>query len=195
MTDVYATRRRSRVTCRRMRSDPVPCLASHRIMHRHVHRGLVSCARLLTPARRFGTTPVCLKKVAGRYKVSLRQDKPLTYEQANPPYQIAHQKSWNSWNTSNLLDGIRRSETATEDFFIRRFMAGTWHKLFLTELIIKRRGNLIVIGGIVLQNLHPRKMYFLIGYSEEILSYVLKCPIKLELQTITDRRDIVFKYI
>lgn len=158
----------------------------------------MSCLRpvpLVTAARCFGTTPVCLKKVAGRHRPSERQDKPLTYEQANPPYRIAHRKSWNSWNTSNLLDGIRRSETATEDFFIRRFMAGTWHRLFLTEVIIKRRGNMIVIGGIVLQSLHPRKMYFLIGYSEEILSYVLKCPVKLELQTVADRKDVVFKYI
>lgn len=160
---------------------------------------LLTAATLFPVASRltrgFGTTSQCLKKVAARYKVSLKGDKPLTYEMANPPHQIAHRKSWNSWNTSNLVDGIRRSETATDDFFIRRFMAGTWHRLFLSEIIIKRRGNLIVIGGIVLQNLHPRKMYFLIGYTEQLLSYVLKCPIKLELQSVADRKDVVFKYV
>lgn len=150
---------------------------------------------VLLTTRSFVTTGVCLKKVAGRFKVSVRGDKPLTYEQANPPHVIGHRKSWNSWNTSNLMDGIRRSETATEDFFIRRFMAGTWHKLFLSEVIIKRRGNLIVVGGIVIQNLLPRKMYFLIGYTEQLLSYVLKCPVKLELQTVSDRKDVVFKYV
>lgn len=155
----------------------------------------MSLSLSLTHVRAFGTTTACLKKVAARYKVTLRKDKPLTYEMANAPHQIAGRKSWNSWNTSNLLDGIRRSETTTEDFFIRRFMAGTWHRLFLSEVIIKRRGNMIIIGGIVLQALHPRKMYFLTGYSEEILSYVLKCPIKLELQTVADRKDVVYKYV
>ncbi|KAJ8960465.1 hypothetical protein NQ318_013749 [Aromia moschata] len=49
---------------------------------------------------------------------------------ANPPHQIAHRKSWNSWNTSNLQGGLRPSETAVEDQFIRKFMVGTWHRLF-----------------------------------------------------------------
>ena len=111
------------------------------------------------------------------------------------PYKIGHEKHWLSWNTSNLKNGLRKPEMAQEEIFIRKFMFGTWHKLFLTEIIIKRRGNVIFIGGIVLQALHPRKLYFLIGYTEEILSYVLKCPVKLELQTLADRKDIIFKYI
>ena len=146
-------------------------------------------------SRAFGTTSLCAKSVAGRYKVTQRMDRPLTYEQAFKPHQIGHCKAWNSWNTSNLLDGLRKSESATEDFLIRRFMDGTWHRLLLSEVIIKRRANLLVIGGLVLQSLHPRKMYFLIGYTEELLSYLLKCPVKLELQTVADRKDVVFKYI
>lgn len=135
------------------------------------------------------------RKQAGRFKVTIKHDKPLTYEQANPPYTIAHEKSWNTWNTSNLLDGLRKSETATEDLFIRKFLAGTWHRLFLSDTIIKRRGNLIVISGIVIRSLHPRKVYFLIGYTEEMLSQVLKCPVRIELQTIEDRKQMIFKYI
>ncbi|XP_013789675.1 28S ribosomal protein S24, mitochondrial-like [Limulus polyphemus] len=143
----------------------------------------------------FHTSAVCSKAQAGRYKVTKKRDRPLTYEQANKPHDIGHRKSWNSWNTSNLLDGLRPSETAIEDMFIRKFMSGTWHKLFLSEVIIKRRHNMIFIGGIVHQAIHARKMYFLLGYTEEILSYILKCPVKLELQTVSDRKDVVFKYI
>lgn len=44
------------------------------------------------------TSPACLKTQAGKYKITLKKDKPLTYEMANPPYQIAHRKAWNSWN-------------------------------------------------------------------------------------------------
>jgi small subunit ribosomal protein S24 len=143
----------------------------------------------------FHTTSLLEKKQAGRHRPSPKGDKPLTYEMANHPHTIAMRKSWNSWNTSILKDGVRLSETIMEDFTIRRFMAGTWHKLFLSDIIIKRRGNLICISGIVIQSLLPRKMYFLIGYTEEILSYLLKCPVKLELQTVSDRKDVVFRYI
>lgn len=82
-----------------------------------------------------------------------------------------------------------------EDFFIRKFMFGTWHRLFLSEVIIKRRHNLIVIAGIIVQNIQVRKLYFLIGYTEEMLSYIFKCPVKLELQSTPDKTDVVFKYV
>ncbi|GJQ77650.1 putative 28S ribosomal protein S24 [Trypoxylus dichotomus] len=141
------------------------------------------------------TTAACLKAQAGRYRISPKKDFPLTYEMANPPHQIAHRKSWNSWNTSSVQGGLRTSETAVEDVFIRRFMTGTWHGLFVSEIIIKRQHNMIRIAGIVRQSISPRKMYFLIGYTEELLSFWLQCPTKLELQTIADRRDVIFKYI
>ena len=38
----------------------------------------------------------------GHYKLTATRDKPLTYEQANPPYRIGVTKSWNSWNSSNF---------------------------------------------------------------------------------------------
>lgn len=93
------------------------------------------------------------------------------------------------------MGGLRPAETAIEDVFIRRFVTGTWHNLFLSEVIIKRQYNLIRIAGIVHQSIQPRKMYFLIGYTEELLSYWLQCPVKLELQTVSERKDVVFKYI
>lgn len=46
------------------------------------------------------TSTVCCKIQAGRYKRSVKGDKPLTYEMAMRPESIAHTKSWNSWNTS-----------------------------------------------------------------------------------------------
>ncbi|KAF2357054.1 28S ribosomal protein S24 mitochondrial [Trinorchestia longiramus] len=145
--------------------------------------------------RWFHISPALREEVAGRYKVTKDKSKPLTYEMAKAPDKIAHEKTWNSWNTSNLLDGKRRSETAVDDLFIRRFMVGTWHNLFVSEIIIKRQFNIIRIAGIVQRKVQPRKMYFLIGYSEELLSYWLKCPVKLELQTVASQEDLVYKYI
>ena len=138
---------------------------------------------------------MCEKKQAGRYRPSVKGDKPLTYDMANGPDQIARRKAWNSWNVSTIKDGLRPAETSIEDMFIRRFISCTWHDLFCSEIIIKRQHNHIRIAGIVRQAVSPRKMYFLIGYCEELLAYWLQCPITLELQTVADRKDVVFKYI
>ncbi|RWS15750.1 28S ribosomal protein S24-like protein [Dinothrombium tinctorium] len=110
-------------------------------------------------------------------------------------YKIGFTKTWNSWNTSNLLDGLRKSETAVEDLFIRKFISGTWHRLFASEVIIKRRANTIIIGGIVVRSILPRKMYFLIGFTEELLSYVLKCNVKMEIQTVESKEELIVKYV
>ncbi|XP_071526664.1 small ribosomal subunit protein uS3m isoform X1 [Panulirus ornatus] len=145
--------------------------------------------------RELHTTPVVQKVTSGRYKVTRDRSRPLTYEMANQPCQIAHRKSWNSWNTTSLFEGQREPETVVEDIFIRKFMTGTWHNLFVSEVIIKRQHNMIRIAGIVQQKIAARKMYFLIGYCEELLSYWLKCPVKLELQTVPDKKDVIYKYI
>lgn len=95
----------------------------------------------------------------------------------------------------DVIDSQRASESALEDHFIRRFMVGTWHSLVLSEVIIKRQHNHIRIAAIIRQGISARKMYFLIGYCEELLSYWLQCPVTLELQTTPDKKDVVFKYI
>ncbi|KAJ6216280.1 hypothetical protein RDWZM_007437 [Blomia tropicalis] len=133
---------------------------------------------------------------AGRYKVTLKRNRPLTYEMANKPHNIAVRKGWNSWNTSSLV-GVEHqaSEITVDDVFIRSFIAGTWHRLFLSEIILKRRANLITINGIVSQQIPPRKYYWLIGYTEEILSLILKCPVKVDIQTTANRNALIYKYI
>lgn len=97
--------------------------------------------------------------------------------------------------TANLTDGLRPSETAIEDMFIRKFITGTFHKLVLSEVIIKRQFNHIRIAVIMHQRLPPRKFYFLIGYTEELLTSWLQCPITLEIQMTPEQSDVVFKYI
>ena len=95
-------------------------------------------------------------------------------------------------------------------------MVGTWHSLVVSEVIIKRQFNHIRVAAIIRQGISSRKMYFLLGkisniymlkfcvkqlyllilgYTEEMLSYWLQCPITLELQTTPDKKDVIFKYI
>lgn len=74
-------------------------------------------------------------------------------------------------------------------------MTGTWHNLCLSEIIIKRQFNHIRVATLIKQGISARKMYFLIGYTEELLSYWLQCPVTLELQTVANPKDVIFKYI
>lgn len=181
---------------------------------------VLPAAQQILMHRHFHTSMIVNKSQSGRYKITLHKNRPLTYEMANPPHYIAHRKSWNSWNTcmlfsfnekymfwsliilvnililsANIKDGNRPSETAIEDMFIRQFMTGTWHNLFASEIIIKRQHNIIRIAGIITHSLAPYKIYFLTGYTEELLSYWLQCPIKVELVTTDNKKDLVFKYI
>ncbi|XP_076459534.1 small ribosomal subunit protein uS3m-like [Babylonia areolata] len=149
--------------------------------------------------RGFQSTTCALKNIrAGVPKATINRDKPLTYEQAQAPYRIGVTKGWNSWHTANLAKegfGARAAERTFEDILIRKFIKGTWPGLFASEVIVKRRHNLVVVAGLVFQQLTPRKQYFLIGYSEEMLSYLLKCPVKLEIQTVKEKSDVIFKKI
>jgi len=74
-------------------------------------------------------------------------------------------------------------------------MSGTWHGLFVSELIIKRRQNLIVIAGLINQMHPPGRIYFLKGYTEELLSHLLRRPIRVEVQTVDSPKDVLFKWI
>ncbi|CRK95306.1 CLUMA_CG008692, isoform A [Clunio marinus] len=156
---------------------------------------------LISPQiRLISSTCVLNKNQSGRYKVTPKKDRPLTYEQSNPPHQIGHRKAWNSWNVANLKKekpGVhqREPQMITEDFFIRKFMTATFHGIVCSEVIIKRQFNLIRVAFIMSRQLPPRKMYFLIGYTEELLSYWLQCPVTLEINTVADKRDVIYKYI
>jgi small subunit ribosomal protein S24 len=140
------------------------------------------------------------KTSSGKYKITPQRNRPLTYEMANPPHYIGHRKSWNSWNTANAyLDRVptaqREAQTITEDMFIRKFITSTFHAITLSEVIIKRQFNHIRIAFLMHRGISPRKAYFLIGYTEELLSYWLQCPVTLEIQSVEDKRDVIFKYI
>lgn len=67
--------------------------------------------------------------------------------------------------------------------------------MFLSEIIIKRQHNTVRIAAIIHKNIQTRKIYFLLGYTEEMLSLWLKCPVKLELQVLGNPADVIYKYI
>ncbi|KAJ8386024.1 hypothetical protein AAFF_G00178450 [Aldrovandia affinis] len=142
--------------------------------------------------RAIHSTAVCCKNCAARIRVG-KGNKPLTYEQALHPHQIGHRKGWLSQHTSNLDGEGGAADRVVEDVFVRRFIYGTFHGCLANELVIKRRGNAVVVCALMLQKMLPHKFYFLIGYTETLLSYFYKCPVKLEVQILEE--SPVYKYL
>ncbi|XP_044539991.1 28S ribosomal protein S24, mitochondrial-like, partial [Gracilinanus agilis] len=129
---------------------------------------------------------------AARVRVG-KGDKPVTYEQAHPPHDIAHRKGWLSLHTSNLDGEQGAADRTVEDVFIRKFLYGTFPGCLADQVVLKRRANELIICAVMLQRLPPTKMYFLVGYSEALLSAFYKCPVRLYLQTVPTKN--VYKYI
>lgn len=153
----------------------------------------------LNPKRLMYTFRLSNKLVRNTHATRPRKTKnnsvELTYEQSQFAEKLGVTKSWNSWNTSNLLEGKRQAENSTEDFTIRKFLYGTFHGVLASEIIIKRRFNTIDIAFLsrLPKGFHTQKIYFLVGYSEELLSNLFKCIVKINIQTIRNQRDLVFR--
>ena len=54
---------------------------------------------------------------------------------------------------------------------------------------------MIRVAAIMTRFVTPEKFYFLLGYTEELLSNWLKCPVKLEIQTVPNRESVTYKYV
>uniref|UniRef100_A0A2K5CJF8 28S ribosomal protein S24, mitochondrial n=1 Tax=Aotus nancymaae TaxID=37293 RepID=A0A2K5CJF8_AOTNA len=127
------------------------------------------------------TSAVCAKNQVAR------GDKLVTYEEAHAPHYIAHRKGWLSLHTSNLDGEDHAAERMVEDIFLRKFMWGTFPGCLADQLVIKRPANQLEICALVLRQLPAHKFYFLVGYSETLLSHFFKCPVRLHLQTVPSK--------
>lgn len=96
---------------------------------------------------------------------------------------------------ANLLESKNQAETTRDDILIRRFVSGTFHDLIASEIIIKRKLNTVTVAFLVCtpRGFYPQKTYFLVGYSEELLSQLLKCVVKVDIQHIYSKNDLVFR--
>ncbi|XP_070621199.1 small ribosomal subunit protein uS3m [Erythrolamprus reginae] len=155
-------------------------------------RALRGAWGLLGSGRGFRSSVALEKCHAGRIRPR-KGNQPVTYEEAHPPHYIAHRKGWLSLHTSNLDGETDAAERTLEDVFIRKLLFGTFHGSLAEEVVLKRRANTLVICALLIQNLPPHKIYFLIGYTEMLLSFFYKCPVKMEVQTISEK--IMYKYL
>uniref|UniRef100_A0A9L0SRL0 Mitochondrial ribosomal protein S24 n=1 Tax=Equus caballus TaxID=9796 RepID=A0A9L0SRL0_HORSE len=141
-----------------------------------------------SPARRRGTLRALRSAQDGGALVQ-----PVTYEEAHAPHHIAHRKGWLSLHTGNLDGEAHAAERTVEDVFLRKFMLGTFPGCLADQIILKRRANQVEICALVLRQLPAHKFYFLVGYSETLLSHFYKCPVRLHLQTVPSK--VVYKYL
>lgn len=93
----------------------------------------------------------------------------------------------------NLKGEDGAAARTVEDVFLRRFIFGTFHGALANEVVIKRRGNMLIVCALMLQKMPPPKFYFLIAYSESLLAHFYKCPVKMEIQTLPNK--VVYKYL
>lgn len=99
------------------------------------------------------------------------------------------------FSPGTLKGGQHPAEIAIEDQFIRKFVYGTWGQTWLSEVVIKRRHNDLVVCGVVCPLPKKSNMHFLIGFAEELLSHLFKCNVKMEIQCVNSKQELVFKYI
>ncbi|XP_037013834.2 28S ribosomal protein S24, mitochondrial-like [Artibeus jamaicensis] len=136
------------------------------------------------------TSPLCAPRIgAARVRVG-KGEKPVTYDE---PHHIAHRKSCLSLRTGNLDGQDHAAERMVEDVFLRKFMLGTFPGCLADHLVLKRRANQVEICALVLRQLPAHKFYFLVGYSETLLSHFCKCPMRVHLQTVPSK--VVYKHI
>jgi len=96
----------------------------------------------------------------------------------------------------SLEDPCRNPKnTVIEDQFVRKFILGTWYKIWVSEVVLKRRHNNLIICGMVCPLPSMSSIYFLKGYTEQLLSQLLKLNVQVQVQCVENRKTVVHKLV
>lgn len=76
------------------------------------------------------------------------------------------------------------SERLLDDIMIRKFVQGVMHGFVQSQVVIKRKANRISLVFLVTKEVDIVKFYFLLGFTEKLLSELLGCMVKIEPQTV-----------
>lgn len=95
---------------------------------------------------------------------------------------------------------MKATEVLVEDFVIRKFIKGAFPEMLMSDVVIKRRHNLIITAFIVYCNpmlpaRERQRIHFLTGFGQEILTRWLKRPVTLEIQTVSSKQANVYKTV
>lgn len=102
-----------------------------------------------------------------------------------PPHRIGVTKSWDSRHTGGIEGSLWAHDRFIDDVMIRKFIAGTFYELLVSDIVIKRTLNQITISIFVnAKGTTVHKVYFLLAFSERLLSHMFGCVVKLEIMSI-----------
>ncbi|XP_068674956.1 small ribosomal subunit protein uS3mA-like [Montipora capricornis] len=101
-----------------------------------------------------------------------------------PSYRIGVTQSWDSQHTGSLKGSYWASERLLDDIMIRKFVDGVMHGFVQSEVVIKRKANRISLVFLVSKELDIVKFYFLVGFTEKLLTELLGCVVKIEPQSV-----------
>lgn len=89
----------------------------------------------------------------------------------------------------SLKGSLWASERLVDDIMIRKLVEGVMREFLESEVVIKRRANIIILVFLVSIYGDLKKFYFLIGFIEKLLTELLGCIVKVEAQSYSGRHS------
>lgn len=81
-----------------------------------------------------------------------------------------------------MVGSENASERLMDDIMVRKFIEGVFYELLVSDIVIKRRDNQIIVAFYLAgSSMVSVKTYFLVGFSERLLSEMFGCIVKLEI--------------
>ncbi|KAJ7390176.1 28S ribosomal protein S24, mitochondrial [Desmophyllum pertusum] len=156
-------------------------LASVQSLGHAGQRGILGGCRSVACFPAIGVVPSVTGILGVRYAF---QPKPKQHQKHNvvPSYRIGVTKSQDSQHTGSLKGSLWASERLLDDIIIRKFVEGVMHDVLESEVVIKRRANRIILVFLVRRE-NIQKFYFLVGFTEKLLTELLGCIVKVEAQS------------
>ena len=76
-------------------------------------------------------------------------------------------------------------ERFIDDVMIRKFIEGTFYEMLVSNIVVKRQLNQIKISIFVnAKGTTVHKVYFLVGFTERLLTHLLGCIVKMEVMSV-----------
>lgn len=105
-----------------------------------------------------------------------------------PSHRIGVTQAWDSQHTGSLKGSYWASERLLDDIMIRKFVEGVMHGFLSSEVVIKRKANRISVVFLVSKDQDLVKFYFLVGFTEKLLTELFGCVVKIEPQSVYQQR-------
>ncbi|XP_020625517.1 28S ribosomal protein S24-A, mitochondrial-like [Orbicella faveolata] len=136
----------------------------------------------------FGVAPAVSGILGVRYAYQPKQKQQQKRNEV-PSYRIGVTRSQDSLHTGSLKGSLWASERLLDDIMIRKFVEGVMHEFVESEVVIKRRANNIILVFLVSIYGDVKKFYFLVGFTEKLLTELLGCIVKVEAQSYSGRQS------